>query len=140
MTCTFFGHRDCDESIKEDLKKTVIDLIENRGVVRFLLGNHGNFDRLTLDVLRKCKREFPYIDFCVVLAYLPKNSNFDYETIYPEGIENVPKRFAISFRNNYMVEQSDFVVGYIQKPFGGAHKFFKTAQNKGKTCINLYKT
>ena len=28
-TCTFFGHRDAPESIRYDLKQTLIDLIEN---------------------------------------------------------------------------------------------------------------
>ena len=47
-TCTFFGHRDCPETIKPKIREAVIDLIENHGVTMFYVGNQGNFDRLVL--------------------------------------------------------------------------------------------
>lgn len=33
--CTFFGHRDCPETIKPKIRMAVIDLIENHGVTMF---------------------------------------------------------------------------------------------------------
>ena len=36
MTCTFFGHRDCDESIYKSLKNTILELIQNENVTRFV--------------------------------------------------------------------------------------------------------
>ncbi|MBQ7133167.1 MAG: hypothetical protein IJO20_01580 [Ruminococcus sp.] len=140
MTCTFFGHRDCPYDVGEDLRNAIIDLIENKGVDCFLVGNNGNFDSLVLSTLRKSKSEFPHIDYCVVLAYLFSNSRFDYPTLYPEGIESIPRKYAISYRNDYMLKQSDFVVAYITHNSGGAYRFFSLAKNQGKTCINLYKT
>jgi len=56
------------------------------------------------------------ITYSVVLAYLPTEKNkYDNltNTIYPEGLETVPKRFAISWRNKWMIEQSDIVVTYV---------------------------
>lgn len=140
MTCTFFGHRDCPDSVKEKLEDTIIKLIKHEGVDLFLVGNNGNFDNLVLSILRKCKNDFPHINYCVTLAYLPNNRSFDYPTLYPEGIENVPKRFAISYRNDYMIKQSDFVVAYITHPTGGAYTFFKKAEKLNKVCVNLYIT
>lgn len=140
MTCTFFGHRDCPDSIKDKVETAVVELIKHKGVDRFLVGNNGNFDNIVLSVLRKCKIQFPYIDYCVTLAYLPNNKSFDYPTLYPEDIEGLPKRFAISYRNNYMLKHSDFVVGYVAHSFGGAYKYFEKSKKQGKTCINLYKT
>lgn len=39
-----------------------------------------------------------------------------------------------------MVEQADYVVTYITRPFGGAAQFAKLAERKNKICINLGKT
>ena len=139
MTCTFFGHRDCPDSVFESLKRTVIELIEDKGVCRFLVGNNGRFDSYVLHTLKALKCDYPHIDYCVVLAYLPQKLDFDYPTLYPEGIEQVPKRFAISYRNKFMISQSNFVVAYVAHPTGGAHKFFTEGKRLGKICINLYR-
>lgn len=140
MTCTFFGHRDCPDTIQEDLKNTITDLIVNKGVDQFFVGNHGRFDSFVLHTLKQLKQDFLHIDYCVVLAYLPKNANFDHPTIYPEGIEQVPKRFAISYRNDYMINHSNYVVAYVTHNTGGAHRFLSLAKNRQKICINLFKT
>ena len=42
--CTFFGHRDTPKKIEPILKSTLIDLIENKKVDLFYIGNQGNFD------------------------------------------------------------------------------------------------
>lgn len=38
-TCTFFGHHDCPDSVKPKLKNEIIDLIEERNVECFYVGN-----------------------------------------------------------------------------------------------------
>lgn len=139
MTCTFFGHRDCDHTIYKTLEKTIIELIQVKGVTKFLVGNNGNFDRLVLTALLKCSKKIPNIEYCVVLAYMPKNSVFYYPTIFPEELVNIPKRYAIPYRNKYMIENSDFVITYVSRHFGGAYSSFKKAQKMNKTVINLYK-
>ena len=77
--------------------------------------------------------------FFVVLAYLPKVKEDIklYETIYPLGIEVVPPRFAISFRNKWMLQKSDYVVTYIKRPQGGAAQFHELALKKNKKVIYL---
>lgn len=138
MTCTFFGHRDCSEEIYESLKNAIIELIQNRGVTRFLVGNNGGFDRLVLKTLRECKENFTHIDYCVVLAYMPENKVFDYPTVFPEELTDVPKRYAITYRNKYMIEKSDFVIAYISRNFGGAYNSFAKAMKMNKNVMNLY--
>ena len=73
---------------------------------------------------------------------LEKHDEFDptdySDTILPEGIETVIKRFAINYRNKWMIEQSDFVVTYVVHDGGsGAAQFKKLAERKGKTVIEL---
>ena len=139
MTCTFFGHRDCDEKIYENLRNTIIELIQNEGVTKFLVGNNGAFDRLVLKVLKGLENYLYDIDICVMLAYFPTEQSVieDNYTLLPEGIEEVPKRFAIDYRNKYMLDRSEYVITYVVADFGGAAKYAKRAKRQKKTVINI---
>lgn len=53
------------------------------------------------------------------------------ETVYPP-LESVPKRFAISRRNEWMVRESDIVVAYVTHSWGGAAKTLEYARRKKK--------
>ena len=138
-SCTFFGHRDCPSDIRNRLKETLIDLIENHGVDFFYIGNHGSFDAMARNILRELKTVYPMIEYTVVLAYTPQKVN-EYEdysdTMLPEGIEHVPKRFAISWRNNWMLNHADYVVTYITHSWGGAAQFVQKAEKHGKAVYN----
>jgi uncharacterized phage-like protein YoqJ len=142
-TCAFFGHRDCPEAIRQLLVKVLEDLIENQSVDDFLVGNNGRFDSIVASTLRELSRSYPHIQYHIVLAYLPEKANeytnnddFDH-TLYPEGIETTPKRFAISWRNRWMVRECEFVVCYITHSYGGAAQYVGYAQRQRKTVINL---
>ena len=69
--CTFFGHRDCPADIRNRLKETLVDLIENHSVDFFYIGNQGQFDAMARNVLRELKTVYPKIEYTVVLAYMP---------------------------------------------------------------------
>jgi uncharacterized phage-like protein YoqJ len=138
--CTFFGHRDCPEAIRPKLRETLIELIEHDGVDLFYVGNQGAFDAVVRSVLRELTPKYPHISYSVVLAYMPtkRNEYDDYsDTMLPEGIETVPKRFAISWRNKWMLRQSDYVVTYITHSWGGAAQFAELAERKGRKVINI---
>lgn len=139
-TCTFFGHRDCPDTIRPALRAAITDLIENHGVNLFYVGSQGHFDAMTRSVLRELGRLYPQIGYAVVLAYLPVKHSADddfSDTMLPEGIETVPKRFAIAWRNKWLVDSSDYVVTYLTHTWGGAAKYAELAQKKGKTIISL---
>lgn len=139
-SCTFFGHRDCPEGIKAKLRDVLVDLINNQGVDMFYVGHQGRFDGLVHGVLKKLQQEYPSIGYAVVLAYVPsqKREYDDYsDTMLPEGIETVHPRYAISWRNNWMLKQSDYVVTYITHTWGGAAQYADKAKKQGKIIINL---
>ena len=139
MVCTFFGHKDAPKEIVPTLRSTLIGLIENKNVTVFYVGNNGNFDTMVRHQLEDLSQTYP-ITYSVVLAYLPGKKN-EYDdltnTIYPEGLETVPKRFAISYRNKWMIDQSDVVVTYVTRTYGGAAQFKAMAERQGKTVIEL---
>lgn len=136
MTCTFFGHNDSPPEVRGKIRDTLIYLIEQRGADMFYVGDHGNFDRMALSVLRELCAVYPHIRFYVALAYLPEKDP-GYPTTFPEGIEKAPKRFTISYRNKWMVNQADVVVAYVKRSYGGAAQFVKSAEKKKKEIINL---
>ena len=139
MVCTFFGHKDTPKEIEPTLRTTLVDLIENHGATEFYVGNNGNFDTMVRRQLENLSQTYP-ITYNVVLAYIPtKKSEYDdyTNTILPEGIETAPKRFAISYRNKWMIQHSDVVVTYVTHSFGGAAQFKEIAVKQGKTVIEL---
>ena len=139
MICTFFGHRDTPPEIKNLLRQVISDLIEKQGVNRFYVGNQGNFDAMACSLLAEFEQTHG-IRYEIVLAYLPRQEDplcdTDH-TLLPEGIESVPPRFAIEYRNKWLIDHSDIVVTYVTRSFGGAAKFKEMAQKKKRTVIEL---
>ena len=56
--------------------------------------------------------------------------------LYPE-IETKPKRYAITYRNRYMIEKADFVIAYVMHAYGGAYKAYEYAVKRKKEVLNL---
>ena len=105
---------------------------------KFYVGNNGNFDSMVRRVLKNLKTQYPQMYYAVVLSTLPmpRDNEDASDTIFPEGMERTPPRFAIAKRNKWMLEQSDIVVAYV-RAVGGAEKFVNIAAKKGKEIINL---
>jgi uncharacterized phage-like protein YoqJ len=145
VVCSFFGHSDASEQVYPVLRETIEELITKRGAINFLVGTHGNFDSMVLKALREAKTKYPDIIYNVVLAYMPAEKQeyelYHYsETLLPEGIETVPKRFAISWRNKWMVHKSQIVICYIIHNASGAAQFVQYAEHRGKETIRLDKS
>lgn len=140
LVCSFFGHRDCPDSIKTKLREVLLDLITNHGVEMFYIGNQGRFDAIVRRVLRELKEDYSQINFAVVLAYMPEKQN-KYtdcsDTMLPEGIEYIHPRYAIAWRNDWMLQQSHYVVTYITHTWGGAAQYAEKAKRQDKIVINL---
>ena len=135
---TFCGHGDFygDEDVKRWLRETVETLIL-RGADDFLLGGYGGFDACAASVVWALKKKYPTIRSTLVLPYLDRTvdaSKYD-GTLYPP-LENVPRRYAISRRNEYMVNEADIVVAYVTHGWGGAATTLAYAKRKKKEIIN----
>ncbi len=140
--CTFFGHKDTPSSVAVPLCEALVDLIEKQGADTFYVGNHGKFDSMVYKTLKELKEIYPQIKFSVVLAYIPRTKSeyekIDYaDTVYPDGLENVPPKYAIIERNKWMLSRADTVVVYVTHSFGGAGEIKHLAERKGKAVINL---
>ena len=136
ITCTFFGHKDCPASVKGKLKDVLEELILS-GVKSFYVGHQGNFDRYVQTALKELKCKYPHIDYAVVLAYLPTSkTKFLHPTVFPAGIESVPLKYAISWRNKWLISHSSLIVAYAKYP-GNTARFVEDAKKQGKTVLNI---
>ena len=140
--CTFFGHRECPGSIEPKLREVLIDLIENHAVRMFYVGKQGEFDIMVRTLLKDLVLAYPHINYAVVLDRIPnKPDSYDTcdcsDTMLPEGIELVHPRFAISWRNKWMINRSDYVVTYVTHSWGGAAQFAELAEKQKKIIISL---
>ena len=136
---TFCGHREAQEpeKVQKWLYETVSGLILE-GADVFYLGGYGGFDRMALSVVNKTKEAHPDVRAILVLPYLDRSMDLDvYDgSIYPP-LEKVPRRFAISRRNRWMVDQADMVVAYVIHEWGGAATTLRYAEAKKKTIIRF---
>lgn len=137
MNVTFCGHKEVlDQTIVRQWLLSTCQALILQGADVFYLGGYGMFDSLCASVLRELKPEYDYIRLILVLPYLNSNlitDGYD-ETIYPP-LESVPKKFAILRRNEWMVQESDIVVAYVNHGWGGAAKTLQYARRKRKRII-----
>ena len=142
MTVSFFGHRDSFNIPLNKLKLIISNLITNEGADMFYVGNNGNFDAAVLSCLALAKKLYPHIDYAIVLAYMPKvgaakDRMLTHPTILPRIVAEAHPKYAIITRNNWMIDNSDTVVSYVIRNYGGAAKFKHIALKKKKRVIEL---
>ena len=135
--CTFFGHHDAPNSLETKLLEIIKEAIDQYGVRTFYVGNQGNFDAMALRSLQKIQSTYAQIHYSIVFAYLPNTTVQNTPSVFPEGIENVPHRFRIPWRNKWMISQCEYVISYVSYTSGQAAKYVKIAKEQGKHILSL---
>ena len=59
-SCTFFGHRDCPETIAPALQAAILSCLQE-GITNFYVGHQGRFDAMALSCLRRLAENDPRI-------------------------------------------------------------------------------
>ena len=136
---TFCGHSKIYQTgdFSKWLDIILPSLIEG-GASTFYLGGYGDFDSLAAAAVRRQKAVYPHITAILVLAYLNREtdaSRYD-DTTYPP-LENVPPRYAIVRRNEWMVRESDVVISSVTHGLGGAAKTLDYARRKQKIIFQF---
>lgn len=141
-TVACFGHSTAPIDISSQVRNEIVKLLKEEPDSEFLIGHQGQFDGIVYHALNSLEREFPDLQYKIVLAYMPGQKE-DYElypperTYYPEGLELVHPKYAITRRNRWMVEQCDVVLCYITHSWGGAAQLVKQAENWKKDIFNI---
>jgi len=96
-------------------------MITEYGVNEFVVGHYGNFDRLTASAVITAKQNHPEVSLLMLLPYHPSERpvtlsvGFD-GTYYPEGMEAVPRRYAIIKANYYAIDHTDYLIAHVEHP------------------------
>ena len=147
MIISFCGHSNFQKS-KEYEKKILIILQNTVGDnhVDFYLGGYGAFDDFAYECCKKYRETHPLVTLIFVTPYITpeyqknhlQNEKNRYDNILYPNIESKPPRFAITYRNKWMVEQSDYVICAIDHHWGGAFKTYQYALQKKKIIFNIF--
>lgn len=116
MIVTFCGHgkEKHGNEIRENLYNITEDLIK-QGADEFLLGGYGNFDLMAARVVKSLKEKYPYIKSVLIVPYINRGYDTDlYDCSEYPPIENVPKRYAVLKRNEWMINKVDVLIAYIK--------------------------
>ena len=147
LRCCFAGHNKVyGEDIRESLAKTAELLITQYGVKEFWIGNYGQFDFCARSILQALKKEYA-IEIDLVIPYLTKdicqNTDFyhkRFDNILMADIpEKTPKRIYIIKANEYMINNSEFLICNVEYPWGGAAKTLEYAKRRKLQIFNLSK-
>lgn len=143
-SCCGFGHRQVFENLSEQLYETVYSLAE-QGCEIFYTGAMGDFDNMFSSSVRRIKRVFPNVKLICVKPYMTKEINEygDYlytlydDILIPTELVGVHYKSAITKRNHWIISQSDLVIVYITRNYGGAYNALKFARSENKYIILL---
>lgn len=139
MIITFCGHSKYIES-KEDEEKILSLLTELIGdePAELYLGGYGAFDAFAQRCGRKYQKTHPKTKLVLIVPYITSQYQKDlYDEINYPSLEDKPLKFAISYRNKWMVDQADFVIAYISHDWGGAYQTYKYANRQRKPSFNI---
>ena len=148
--CTFAGHREVYQAnIPEALDQALAEIIENDNSIRFLVGGMGEFDKMCASAVRRAKRKYPNTEISLelVLPYLTNDINENksfYEMSYdniivPFELAGVHYKSVITKRNRWLVDNSDWLIAFVYRDFGGAYTTLRYAEKKGLQIVNLAK-
>lgn len=147
--CTFAGHREIFENgIQKRITEAVRELIESEMSICFFTGGMGEFDQICARVVRGLKKEYPHKEIQLVLVepYMKQRINTcgtilhkAYDEIYvPIELAGCHYKQAITLRNRWMIEHSQYMIAYVFRKTGGAYSSMKYAEKKGLVVRNLY--
>ena len=142
MICSGFGHRDVFENIGSKIGAAVINAAA-QGCDVFYTGSLGDFDSLFSSAVRKAKAAYPNIKLICVKPYMTAdiNENKEYyeysydDVIVPDELAGIHFKAAIKARNRWIVDQSDIVIGYSIRDYGGATTAIEYAKKQNKKVI-----
>ena len=137
--CCGFGHRKVFEDISEKLNSAVKNAAE-QGCEIFYTGGMGDFDEMFSLAVRNLKKERPNIKLICIKPYMTKdiNSQGDYlyalydDVIIPTELADIHYKSIITKRNQWMIQNSNIVICYTRRNFGGAYAALKYTKKIGK--------
>lgn len=144
--CCFCGHSNIwNSGVNERIRNVAEDLIVNHGIKDFWVGNYGAFDSYAASAIRELKCQYKHIELDLIIPYITNPIN-EYKELYYKNYDNIiiadipegtPKRFHIIKANEYMINNSAYLICYIEWSWGGAAKTYEYAKKKNLQIFNV---
>ena len=146
MIVTFFGHSNFHKTA--EYEKKILEFLENNvgdEPTEAYLGGYGDFDDLAYECCKKYKSSHSNFSLIFITPYITEEyqkNRLEYikekydGIIYPE-IEDKPLKFAITYRNQWMISKADYVIFGILCKCGGAYQAYEYAKRMRKTFYNV---
>lgn len=146
MIITFCGHAKFQRTDEYEQKMLAFlaEKVGNKSADMYL-GGYGDFDNFAYDCCKKYKETHPNISLIFITPYLTveyqqKHLEYQkkrYDEIIYQAIEDKPLKFAITYRNKWMVEKADYIICGITHDWGGAYKTYQYAKRKKRHIFNV---
>lgn len=149
MIIAFAGHSliPSNRSLEEKVKELIYQIAKGEDNITCYVGGYGDFDAICARACRDIKQFGLNIEVVYVSPYLRSSemekikemqrSRLCDSSLYPP-IENVPLKYAISKRNEWVMCNADLIIAYVKHNYGGAYNSLRIAKRKNKKIINLY--
>lgn len=143
--CCCFGHREANGNLSDQLEVIIEHLIVNKGVKTFFTGGMGQFDRKFSVAVRAKQKTYPDIKLILVYPYMTREltvnqkwyeANYD-SILIPYELMGKHYKSAITERNQWLVNHSDYVVAHVYCTFGGAYQAVRYAERKNKEIYRV---
>lgn len=143
---SFIGHRELynQRQIETRLEEILIKLVEEKEYVEFYVGRNGDFDILVASTIKRIQKDYGKCNSCLILVLPYSVKDIEYYENYYDEIQ-IPVSYkthykhAITERNQWLIDNSDLLIAYVENDFGGAFDCVNYAIKKEKIIINLVK-
>lgn len=90
-------------------------------------------------VLEDLSTRRPALNYLIYLSKIDEVSlgGSQTKTVYLESLHKVPKRFAISKRNDYLIKNADMALIYVNNSFSNTYKISERLKRRGVRIINI---
>ncbi len=147
----FTGHRDIDPAsvpfIRAKLREILIKCIED-GYCDFYNGGARGFDLLSAEEVLKLKEAYPHISLFIVAPCRGQTRGWRKEdavlyekiTASADGVNYLSPFYfdgCMQIRNRYMVDNSELLIAYLVRNYGGSAGTVTYAEKNGVTVINI---
>lgn len=133
---------------EKEIDRAIDSILAQDDAFAFLTGGMGEFDAKCSAAVRKAKRRYPdkSIKLILVEPYMKNeiNENKDYyetsfdDVMIPMELADAHFKSAITQRNKWMIDRSDYLIAFVYRDFGGAYETMRYAKKKkGIVIINL---
>lgn len=148
ITCTFAGHHDIYETAAMDKVLALLHyLMGLDDEFCFFSGGMGRFDLMCEGKVNQIKKLYPEkkIQLLLILPYMKQsiNTHGEYyydrydEIVLPGELDGCHYKAAITRRNRWMVDRSDYMIAYIKETYGNSFTTFKYARRRKITIWNV---